>query len=205
MDHNKAPTDAAQSQFEQELHAMVEQHRNAPSIIMWVVFNEGWGQYDHARGADMMMQGDTSRVVDNMSGVNCCGAVDGGNGDVVDYHAYVGPESPYPSQKRAAVLGEFGGLGLRVAGHEWQPGKGFSYENQKDAAALTKRYVGLIKAVEFLMKNSGLSAAVYTEITDVENEVNGIMTYDRAVVKPDAAQINAAHQRLIEESKQLNR
>ena len=205
MNNTKAPTDAAKAEFEQELQQMVEQHRNAPSIIMWVVFNEGWGQYDPARLADQVKQWDNSRLVDNMSGVNCCGSVDGGNGDVIDYHVYVGPESPYPTLKRAAVLGEFGGLGLRVVGHEWQPGKGFSYENQKDAAALTKRYVGLMKGVEYLMKNAGLSAAVYTQITDVENEVNGIMTYDRAVVKPDAAQIAAAHQRLIEESKKLNR
>lgn len=204
MDNNKPPDADAQTQFEQELQEMIDEHYNTPSIVTWVVFNEGWGQYDQARLADQVQQWDSSRLVDNMSGVNCCGSVDGRNGDVIDFHAYVGPESPYSTQQRAAVLGEFGGLGLRVVGHEWQPGKGFSYEMQDDAAALTRRYVGLIKGVGFLMKTSGLSVAIYTEITDVENEVNGIMTYDRAVVKPDAAQITAAHQGLIEESKKLN-
>ena len=88
---SSSPVAAVQTEFENELHEMVDQHRSSPSIILWVVFNEGWGQYDQARLADTVKRWDTSRLVDDMSGVNCCNAVDGGNGDVIDDHIYVGP------------------------------------------------------------------------------------------------------------------
>jgi hypothetical protein len=204
MDHAKVPSTSARAQFERELREMVDEHRSSPSVIMWVVQNEGWGQYDQARLATLVKSWDPSRLVNNMSGINCCGSVDGGNGDVADWHVYVGPASPAPSGTRAAVLGEFGGLGLRITGHEWSPGNGFGYEMMSSAAALTSRYGGLIQQTQSLMYQPGLSAAVYTEITDVENEVNGILTYDRAVMKPDAAQLRAAHDNLIAASRQLN-
>ncbi|MDC0707513.1 AbfB domain-containing protein [Stigmatella sp. ncwal1] len=197
-------TAAAKTQFELEMREMVDEHRSSPSIILWVVLNEGWGQYDQARLANLVKGWDPSRLVDNMSGINCCGAVDGGNGDVADWHTYVGPASPVPSATRAAVLGEFGGLGLRVTGHEWSPGNGFGYEMMSDAAALTSRYVGLMQRSQSLMTNPGLSAAVYTEITDVENEINGMLTYDRVIMKPNVAQVRAAHDSLIAASRQLN-
>lgn len=193
----------ARTQFELELQELVDEHRSSPAIIMWVPFNEGWGQYDQARIADLIKGWDPSRLVDNMSGVNCCGAIDGGNGDVLDWHVYVGPDSGSPSDKRAAVLGEYGGLGLKVAEHEWNPAASFNYEMQNDADQLTNRYLELLQQVRGLMLNTGLSAAVYTQLTDVEIEVNGIMTYDRAVVKLDAAKITAAHQELIEASKSI--
>ncbi|QRN98978.1 AbfB domain-containing protein [Archangium violaceum] len=200
----RTPDAAARTQFELELREMIDEHRSSPSIITWVVQNEGWGQYDQARLADLVKSWDPSRLVNNMSGINCCGAVDGGNGDLADWHVYVGPASPSPSAKRAAVLGEFGGLGLRVPGHEWSPGNGFGYEMVADGAALTSRYVGLIQGVQALMNKPGLSAAVYTEITDVENEVNGMFTYDRAVLKVDANQVRTAHTNLINASRLLN-
>jgi hypothetical protein len=118
---------------------------------------------------------------------------------------YVGPGSPPPSAKRAAVVGEFGGLGLKVAGHLWNPNGGFfSYEEVPDSATLTSRYVGLIKSIQPLMNRPGLSAAVYTEITDVEGEINGVLTYDRAIVKVDASAVRTAHLNLIAASRQLN-
>ena len=140
-----------------------------------------------------------------MSGVNCCNAVDGGNGDLVDWHVYVGPGSPPPSSTRAAVLGEFGGLGLKMEGHVWSPnGQFFYYEPVADGATLTSRYVGLMQAAQTLMNKPGLSAAVYTEITDVEGEINGLYTYDRAILKVNATQVRAAHDALIAASRQLN-
>ncbi|WP_394835508.1 AbfB domain-containing protein [Pendulispora rubella] len=199
-----APSAAAKAQFERELREMIDEHRNAPSVTTWVVQNEGWGQYDQARLANLVKQWDPSRLVDNMSGINCCGAVDGGNGDFADWHTYVGPSSPRPSSTRAAVLGEYGGLGLRVEGHEWSPGNGFSYEMQPNAATLNDRYIGLIQMNASLMKFTGLSAAIYTEITDVENEINGLVTYDRRVVKVDTARIRAAHEGLIRASLDRN-
>ncbi|WP_394827918.1 AbfB domain-containing protein [Pendulispora albinea] len=200
----RPPSDPAKRQFEAELRELVDEHRSSPAVVVWVLQNEGWGQYDQARLANLVKAWDPSRLVDNMSGINCCGSVDGGNGDLADWHTYVGPSSPRPSPTRAAVLGEFGGLGLRVPDHEWSPGNGFSYEMQPTAAALDARYAGLVQMTESLMKTAGLSAAIYTEITDVENEVNGAVTYDRRVVKVDAARMRGAHEALIESSRERN-
>ncbi|MEU0569951.1 PA14 domain-containing protein [Nonomuraea sp. NPDC005983] len=183
-------------QFEAELRELVDQHRSSPSIVMWVPFNEGWGQYDQARIADLVKSWDPSRLVDNMSGVNCCGAVDGGNGDVQDFHIYPGPGAPgKPTGTRAVVLGEYGGLGLPLIGHTWSGG-GWGYAVEPDPAALTNRYVDMARALERLRSCDGLSAAIYTQTTDVETELNGLMTYDRAVTKPDVQRVHDANQAL---------
>jgi len=197
----RTPDAAARVQWETEYHAIIDQHRSSPSLIMWVDENEGWGQYDQARIANDVKAYDPSRLVDNMSGVNCCGSVDGGNGDVIDNHIYVGPGNTTPSATRAAVLGEFGGLGFKVAGHEWYPGGGFSYEDQPSLANLNNRFVGLIDGIRNFQLPAGLSASVYTEITDVENEVNGLVTYDRQVTKVDTARVKAANLALINASR----
>ncbi|MEU5071993.1 AbfB domain-containing protein [Streptomyces asoensis] len=197
----RTPDTAARSQWEAEYDRIIDQHRSSPSLVMWVDQNEGWGQYDQARIADEVKAYDPTRLVNNMSGVNCCGSVDGGNGDVVDHHVYVGPGTTVPGAVRAAVLGEFGGLGSRVAGHEWYPGGGFSYEDQPDPAHLDNRFVGLLDAIREVRMPRGLSASVYTEITDVENEVNGLLTYDRQVVKVDEARVRAANRALIDASR----
>ncbi|MGW4458106.1 AbfB domain-containing protein [Streptomyces albidoflavus] len=203
MDTGKVPDAPAREQWEKEYHRIIDQHRSSPSVVMWVNQNEGWGQYDQARIADEVKEADPSRLVNNMSGVNCCGSVDGGNGDVVDNHVYVGPGNTAPEPDRAAVLGEFGGLGLRTEGHEWYPGGGFSYEDQADTAALNDRFVGLLDGIREGQMPAGLSASVYTEITDVENEVNGLLTYDRQVVKVDQDRVRAANQALIDASRSL--
>jgi len=195
------PDTANRTAFENELRTMIDQHRSSPSIVQWIPFNEGWGEYDPARIADLVKAYDPSRLVTNNSGSNCCG-FDGGNGDFVDDHHYVGPGNTVPSGTRAASLGEYGGLGLKVAGHEWSPETSFSYENQADAAALTNRYTGLIDQIRVRMR-AGLSAAVYTEITDVEGEVNGVFTYDRQVQKMPTDRLVAAHSGLINESKTI--
>ncbi|MFB9674838.1 PA14 domain-containing protein [Streptosporangium vulgare] len=187
---------AERAQFEAELREMVDQHRGSPSIVMWVTLNEGWGQYDQARLADQVKGWDPSRLVNNMSGVNCCGAVDGGNGDVADYHIYPGPGSPgQPSATRASVLGEYGGLALPVIGHTWTGG-GWGYATEPDSEALTARYVAMNRELERLHACNGLSAAIYTQTTDVETEINGLMTYDRAVTKPDAKRVRDANRAL---------
>ncbi|MFE3140938.1 AbfB domain-containing protein [Streptomyces scopuliridis] len=201
MDTAKTPDAAARTQWEAEYHAIIDQHRSSPSLVMWVNQNEGWGQYDQARIADEVKAYDPSRLVNNMSGVNCCGSVDGGNGDVLDNHIYVGPGNTAPTATRAAVLGEFGGLGYKVPGHEWYPGGGFSYEDQPSLSALNNRFVGLLDSIRVGQMPAGLSASVYTEITDVENEVNGLLTYDRQVVKVDTARVRAANQALIQASR----
>ncbi|QTE02919.1 Beta-glucuronidase [Streptomyces cyanogenus] len=198
MDSGRTPDSAARTQWESEYRAVIDQHRSSPALIQWVDQNEGWGQYDQSRIADMVKAYDPSRLVDNMSGVNCCGARDGGNGDVIDNHNYVGPGNTPTDPVRASVLGEYGGLGHRVPGHEWFPGGGFSYEDQPTRAALDDRLVGLLDGIrENAMPAGGLSASVYTQITDVENETNGLMTYDRRVVKVDESRVRAANQALV--------
>jgi len=184
------------AQFELELAAMVNQLRNSPAIVMWVPFNEGWGQYDTERITGLVKSWDPSRLVNNASGWT-----DAGAGDVIDWHVYLGPGSPVPSTTRAAVLGEFGGLGLKVVGHEWNPAASFGYEMQADSAALTSRYVGLLYDTRSLMYGKGLSAAIYTAITDVENELDGHWTYDRQVLKVDPDAVRAVHGSLIEASR----
>ncbi len=183
-------------QFEAELKEMVDQHRSSPSIIMWVPFNEGWGQYDQARVADLVKSWDPSRLVNNMSGINCCGAVDGGNGDVKDFHIYPGPGNPgKPSGARANVIGEYGGLALPLIGHTWTGG-GWGYAVEPDPKGLTDRYVGMVQELRRLHACENLSAAIYTQTTDVETEINGLMTYDRAVTKPDVQRVHDANKAL---------
>jgi hypothetical protein len=180
-DIQRSPESARQ--FELELGRMIQTLFSHPSIVMWVPFNEGWGQYDTARIAGWIKHLDPTRLVDNASGW-----ADRGVGDVHDIHAYPGPEAPPNEPARAAVLGEFGGLGLPVKGHTWQDEKNWGYRSFENSEALTEAYVGLIEKLKGLIEN-GLSAAVYTQTTDVEIEVNGLMTYDRAVIKMDADRV----------------
>lgn len=171
---------AARHQFEIELQRMVEGLYNHPSVVMWVLFNEGWGQYDTTRLAAWLKSLDPARLVNAASGW-----IDKHVGDVVDVHSYPGPEAPSSEAIRAGVLGEFGGVGLAVENHLWSP-KSWSYAAADNRADLTARYTDLLKRVWLLHDTAGLSAAIYTQLTDVETECNGLLTYDRAVAKLDA-------------------
>lgn len=200
------PNGAQAEEFEKELHQVVREHNNHPSIVRWAPFNEGWGEYDPARITNMVQRWDPSRLVDNNSGVNCCGSVDGGNGDVVDWHTYggvAGFDSPRPTGERAAVTGEYGGLALYVPGHTWS-GDGFGHGAVSSADELTHKYVEFNEKAERLMRRKGLSAAIYTQTTDVELELNGLMTYDRRVIKPDPQRVREANQALIDASRDLS-
>ena len=183
--NNKTPE--AKAQFEIELRRMIEGFQNHPSIIMWVVFNEGWGQHDTPRYVEMVKTLDPTRLVDNASGWK-----DAKVGDVVDLHKYPGPLAPPSDPNRAGVLGEFGGLGLAVDGHTWSK-KSWGYRETTNAEHLTRRYQKLLGAVRGLIRTYGLSAAVYTQITDVETECNGLLTYDRKVIKVDVPKAVAAN------------
>ena len=171
-------------QFERELTALVEGRGNHPCIVMWVPFNEGWGQYDTGRIVDLVRNLDPSRLVNNASGWS-----DRNVGDVFDIHNYPGPAAPKPEEKRAGVLGEFGGLGFPVRGHTWQSERNWGYRNFGDESTLTQAYLDLMVRLFPLIDSHGLSAAVYTQTTDVEGEVNGLMTYDRAMVKMDLGKL----------------
>ena len=193
------PDAAAQAQFEAELHTMVEQHRSWTSIVAWVPFNEGWGEWSSqatGRIAASVKEQDPSRLVDAHSGVNCClSKGDSGQGDIVDFHQYVGPASPRPDAARVASDGEHGGLGLRTPGHEWfTDGTSFAYEITDSSKELTDRYVQVADDLKGVAATCGLSGSVYTQTSDVEAEINGFVTYDRAVEKMDVDRVRAVNQ-----------
>lgn len=175
--------------FELEMRRLIEGRGNHPCIIMWVVFNEGWGQYETPRIAGHAKTLDPSRLVDNASGWT-----DAGAGDVADMHKYPDPGSPSPEAKRAAVLGEFGGLGLFVTGHTWSSAQ-WSYSDMGTADNLMQHYEDFLKTAYQLKDNPGCSAIVYTQLTDCESECNGLMTYDR-ILKVDPTRISLANQNL---------
>jgi len=182
--------DEARKQFELELKRLVENFYNHPCIIMWVPFNEGWGQHDTPRYSELVKRWDPTRLVNEASGW-----ANKGSGDVRDIHSYPGPAAPPNEEKRVAVLGEFGGLGLPVKGHTWQAEKNWGYRSYETREQLTDAYVALLGRLRPLI-GRGLSAAVYTQTTDVEVEVNGYMTYDRAMIKADAKKMAEAARKL---------
>ena len=183
MQDGKATSTTGASQFEAELKAMVEGRWNHPSIVMWVVFNEGWGQYDTPRLTKWVKSLDPSRLVNNASG-----GYDIPAGDIMDAHLYPGPFAPKPKDGRAAVCGEFGGLALPIPGHTWVE-KSWGYRKLSTKEELTNRYVGLIKRAYELKDTEAMNALIYTQTTDVETECNGLMTYDREIVKPDLQKV----------------
>ncbi|MGE3172239.1 MAG: glycoside hydrolase family 2 protein [Planctomycetota bacterium] len=176
--------------YERELRALIATHRRHPSIAMWVVFNEGWGQHDTARYVDLVRELDPTRWVNNASGWT-----DQACGDVIDIHSYPGPSMAEAEAARASVLGEYGGLGLPIAGHTWVDKDNWGYVTYADEAALTAAYARQLVQLRPLIAQ-GLSAAVYTQTTDVEVEVNGWLTYDRAVEKIRAEPVRDLTRRL---------
>ncbi len=173
------PAESAK-QFETEWKSIIDHLKFFPSIVMWVPLNEGWGQYDTKRLAAWTKNYDPTRLVDAPSGWT-----DRGVGDVNDAHQYPGPgmEPPSANKGRAIVLGEFGGLGLVVKDHIWNPNKrNWGYKTYMENQTLISEYAQLMYNME-LMVPRGLAAAIYTQTTDVEGEVNGLLTYDREVIK----------------------
>jgi hypothetical protein len=206
---NVDPTNAQQQQLEAEAREIVDEHRSSPALVAYTIYNEGWGERalaDTQRVGQSIKNLDPTRLVNTHSGYNCCQSLGNpGNGDIDDWHIYVGPDSPLASSTRIAVLGEFGGLGLRTPGHEFSPNGNFqAYEWQPNTTALTNRYVGLVQGTQNLMVGRGLSASIYTEISDVEGELNGFLTYDRQVIKMDQARVRTANLALIAASRALN-
>jgi hypothetical protein len=177
-------------QYETEWAEIIKDFGNHPCIVMWVPFNEGWGQFDTARIAELTRKLDPTRLVNSASGWT-----DRKVGDVHDVHIYPGPGMPPLSEKRAAVLGEYGGLGLPLEGHTWQGKDNWGYRSYTNKEDLQRAYLQLAANLRPLI-GKGLSAAVYTQTTDVEIEVNGLLTYDRTILKLDEKQIAAAHARL---------
>ncbi|MEW2402902.1 PA14 domain-containing protein [Streptomyces sp. NPDC046862] len=189
------PSPAARAEYEREMKEMIDEHISSPSIVMWVTFNEGWGQYDMGRIAEQAKAWDPTRLVNGQSGLNL--GADGGTGDIMDEHGYPSPAlPPRPDGERALVSGEYGGLGLAVPGHAWSVQQSYV---DVDPATYTDDYLKKLDEVRALVCR-GSNGAVYTQITDVEGELNGLLTYDRAVMKPDVGRLRAAHEALIRDA-----
>ena len=183
-------TDPEKKQFRHELKAMIDHLKFFPSIYCWVPFNEGWGQHDTNAILKWTKEYDPTRLVNGPSGWE-----DRGYGDMKDMHDYPGPNMFPVMKDRVSVLGEFGGLGLPVAGHLWKDQGNWGYRSFKTTDELRTNYHGLIRRLHPLI-GKGLSAAVYTQTTDVEIEVNGFMTYDREIMKFDIAETAKWHKSL---------
>lgn len=182
-------SDESADNYRAEFQALIDSHYNHPSIVAWVPFNEGWGQFDTDKILSWTGKHDPTRLVDGPSGWT-----DRKTGDMHDIHRYPGPAMPATEKKRAAVLGEFGGLGLPVEGHLWWNKRNWGYRTYKTRQELQQNYEELMAKLLPLI-GRGLAAAIYTQTTDVEGEVNGLMTYDRGIVKYDADRLRKIHQR----------
>lgn len=180
----------SKANFLVELQAMVDTLHNFPCIVMWIPFNEGWGQHDTVNIVKWMQSYDPTRPINEASGWH-----DRGSGDVSDMHKYPEPGVRPLEEDRVCVLGEFGGLGLPVKGHLWQEDRNWGYISYQNSEELTDAYVRLMVMMRPLI-SQGLSAAVYTQTSDVEIEVNGLLTYDREVVKMDVERCAEAARKL---------
>ncbi len=176
-------TAESEAQYKREWKAIIDAFYNYPSIVMWVPFNEGWGQFKTEEIINWTTKYDPSRLINGPSGGNHFPVA-----HTIDHHQYPGPGMPPTQQDRAMVLGEFGGLGLPVTGHLWQEKNNWGYRKYQTSDTLTMKYADLINQIPDMI-TKGLSAAIYTQTTDVEGEVNGLMTYDRAMIKMDADRV----------------
>ena len=165
-----------------ELEEMIRQLQNCPCIVLWVPFNEGWGQFDAKQITRLVRKLDPTRLIDHASGWH-----DQGVSDVRSLHVYFKPYRFRPDKKgRAVVLSEFGGYNLPVAGHTWNE-KNFGYKGYQTPEALGEAVRKLYETQIVPARKAGLAADVYTQLSDVEDEVNGFVTYDRRVEKlPEA-------------------
>ena len=199
---------AIRKQFRHELKQIIDQHISSPSIVAWVPFNENWGAFEVTDVTAWTKKYDPSRLVNGNSGFNYAPGYrpapgDPKNGDFHDFHHYgkIEPKSiPTPEENRAASLGEFGGKGLLVRGHMW-PCINDAYEMMINKDVLTDTYIMMLTQLEALVRFKGLSVAIYTQTTDVEHEVNGLVTYDRKVEKMNLDKVKEINQSIIENTK----
>ena len=184
----------ARGNFIHEWQDIVNQHKKFPCIVVWVPFNEAWGQFDTEQIVKMTKTLDPFRLVNMASGGNW---ISGGVGDILDSHHYPEPAMRIWDPEMVNVLGEYGGIGLPVEGHTWLNERNWGYVKLGNTEETTAKYEEFAKLLIPLVKE-GCSAAVYTQTTDVEREVNGLMTYDRKVDKLIPARVAAANREVIE-------
>jgi beta-galactosidase/beta-glucuronidase len=189
---------SAQSEenFRQEWKEIIDFGISNPCIVTWVPFNESWGQFKTPEIVEWTKNYDPSRLVNPASGGNHYDV-----GDMLDMHNYPEPAMGLYDSKRSCVLGEYGGIGLAIDGHLWEKDRNWGYVQYKTSEEATKAFIGMAEKLKTLIP-AGYSAAVYTQTTDVEMEVNGLMTYDRKVIKMNEAEIRKVNQ---EVCKSLNK
>ncbi len=170
--------EAGRTHYYKELTELVTQLQNVPSIVLWVPFNEGWGQFDAQKAVALIQSLDNTRLIDHASGWH-----DQGIGQIQSLHVYFTRYKFRPDKrKRAVILSEYGGYNLKIRGHSWNT-KNFGYRKLADPEALLAAYEELMVGQILPAMEQGLSAAVYTQLSDIEDEVNGLWTYDRMVQK----------------------
>ena len=185
-------TETAKATYYKEWGEIIAQLKKHPSILVWVPFNEAWAQFDTEKAVEFTRSCDNTRLINSASGGNSRHT-----GDILDSHNYPRPIMKFRSGgSQIDVLGEYGGIGLAVEGHLWQPDKNWGYQGLcKDGAQVLETYTRY--ADEFIPEiRAGVSAGVYTQTTDVEIEVNGLMTYDRKVIKMDEAKLREVNLRI---------
>ncbi len=190
---DKDRTPASEAIYRKEWNVIMDQLHNFPCIVVWTPFNEAWGQFKTIEISEWTKKKDPSRLVNSASGGNHFIT-----GDMVDLHHYPNPAMPRPDlfgPTHAIVLGEFGGLGLPIVGHSWKENNNWGYQTFKTADELFEKYTSFMTTMEGLIRK-GLSAAVYTQTTDVEQETNGLMTYDRRVIKVPVQQLKQVTDKL---------
>lgn len=167
----------SEANYRTEWKEIMDEHMSNPSIVCWVPFNEAWGQFKTEEIVEWTKAYDPSRIVNPASGGNHYQV-----GDMLDLHNYPGPEMYLHDGNRATVLGEYGGIGLALEGHLWATDRNWGYVQFKNSKEVTDKYVEYAEHLIELIK-TGFTAAVYTQTTDVEGEINGLMTYDRKIIK----------------------
>lgn len=199
---NQSLPDGAKDAFEMDVKATLKQLHNFPSITTWVIFNERWGSYDQQRVTEWIKFQDPTRIVNGHSGEllyvdNALRAPSDNpfvSSDVADVHSYPYPRNAPAMSGKARVLGEFGGIAVPVEGHIWDDlVAGWGYDGLRTPVYLQKQYSQMVDSL-LMLKSQGLSASIYTQPFDVESEQNGLMTYDRRVIKlpfSTYAQMNA--------------
>ena len=177
--------------YRKEWKEIMDHLYSYPSIVVWVPFNEAWGQFKTVEITEWTKKHDPSRLTNSSSGGNHFQT-----GDILDLHHYPGPEMYLYDARRVTVLGEYGGIGLPIEGHLWRANDNWGYVKFKNENEVTTEYIKYAQVLKNFVK-SGFSAAVYTQTTDVEGEVNGFMTYDRKVDKMDFKKINKINTEVI--------
>ena len=194
MNDGRDASRTAQSKenYYQEWRDIIDMLYSSPSVVVWVPFNEAWGQFDTEQAADWTKKYDSSRLVNSASGGNHRNC-----GDILDLHAYPAPSMFLFDPERVNVMGEYGGIGFPVKGHLWKDDGNWGYISFKNGDEVTREYIKYAEILIDLIKK-GFAGSVYTQTTDVEGEVNGIMTYDRKIVKMNEQMLKDINKKIIE-------